>query len=342
MKQKITRRAFGRRALGLGAIGYFVSNLPSQDKASAALAPRKRLPNPFVENGKPIVIVVHGKDFTSMLKKGMEILGGFDRFGKKNAVHIKPNFVSPNPYPETTDGNSILATIEMLKKDGFSDITVAEWGSLGMGADHAFTEGFKYYGLDRKAESGGFKIKDLINEESVKVADKRWIAMPDVGIRKSVYEIPMIINMPTLKQHSQVQFSCALKNNMGHVDKQTRNNMHREGMRFASENANTRYRMSQMALAEIAAAVNPELTIIDARLGMGRAHHLNMGGVSIKPERIIISGDALAADLVAADVLAECYQGFQVEMIQTHFQHAGKLGFGAKTIDDIVMKEASV
>jgi uncharacterized protein (DUF362 family) len=95
-------------------------------------------------------------------------------------------------------------------------------------------------------------------------------------------------------------------------------------------------------LAEIAAAVNPELTIVDARLGMGRSHHLNSGGVLIKPERIIISGDALAADMVAADVLAEFYQGFQVEMMHSHFQHAGMLGFSAKTMDDIVIKEASV
>jgi hypothetical protein len=73
VKQIITRRTFWSRALGLSAVGYFVSHLPAQDKASAALAPRKRLPNPFMERGKPVVMVVHGTDFTSMLKKGMEV-----------------------------------------------------------------------------------------------------------------------------------------------------------------------------------------------------------------------------------------------------------------------------
>jgi uncharacterized protein (DUF362 family) len=341
VKQTITRRTFWRRALGLGALGYFVSKLPAQNNPSAASAPRKRLPNPFMEKGKPIVMVVHGTDFTAMLKKGMEVLGGFDRFGKNKAVHIKPNFVAADPYPETTDGNSILATIELLKKDGFDDITVAEWGSA-MGMWQASTEGFKYYGLDRKAESGGFKIKDLINDETVQVKDKQWIAMPSVGVRKSVYEIPLIINMPTLKQHSLIPLSCALKNIMGQIDKQSRDNLHREGTSFMPDNPNTRYKRSYLALAEIAAAVNPELTIIDARAGLGRSHRINMGGVSIKPKRIIISGDALAADLVAAEVLEESYQGFQAEMAQSLFQHASTLGFGAKTIDDVVMKEASV
>jgi uncharacterized protein (DUF362 family) len=343
MIRKMTRRTFWQRAIGFSVFGHLLSNFPAICLPSDLSAPRKRLPNPFMENGKPIVMVVRGTDFPSMLKKGMEILGGFDRFGKDNAIHIKPNFVSASPYPTTTDGNSILATVELLKNDGFKDITIAEWGSsLGAMAGQTATEGFKYYGLDRKAEMGGFKIKDLIRDETVQVTDKRWIAMPSVGVRKSVYETPLIINMPTLKQHSQIQLSCALKNTMGQVDKQSRNTMHGQGLPYRSGNRSNSLRMSPLALAEIASAVNPELTIVDARLGLGRSHHIESGGLSIKPGRIIISGDALAADLVSAEVLEECYQGFQAEMVSTHFHHAGTLGFGAKTIDDVVIKEASV
>ena len=67
-----------------------------------------------------------------------------------------------------------------------------------------------------------------------------------------------------------------------------------------------------------------------------------MGGVVIKPDQIIISGDALAADMVAANVLEEFYRGFQVEMTDNLFHHAATLGFEPKTIDDVVIKEASV
>jgi uncharacterized protein (DUF362 family) len=342
MEQKISRRTFLGGALSLSMFGNFVSNYSAKNQQPLYNAPRKRLPNPFMENGKPVVIVVHGTDFTPMLKKGMEMLGGFSRYNKNSPVHLKPNFVAPSPYPVTTAGDSILATVELLKKDGFNHITVAEWGTINPGGVQIATEAFKYYELDKKSERGGFKIKDLFDDESVLVMDNRWTAMPGIGICKSVYETHLIINMPTLKQHSQTQFTCALKNTMGQIDKISRNNMHRRGISFESEDRDTRYRMSHLAIAEIAAAVNPELTIVDARLGLGKSHHLNRGGITIKPERIIISGDALAADLVAVEVLEEFYEGFQVEMAQLHLQHAGKLGFSAQTIKDIVIKETSI
>lgn len=342
MKRALSRREFCRDTFAFGAMGHIAAALPLQNRPSVPSAPRMRLPNPFMEKGKPVVVVVHGTDFPSMLKKGMEILGGFNRFGPGKGVQIKPNFVAPSPYPTTTDGDSILTTIELLKKDGFDDITIAEWGSVGLGAGETATEGFRYYGLDRKAETRGFKIKDLINDETIQVTDPKWVAMPSVGIRETVYKAPLIINMPTLKQHSQIQFSCALKNTMGQVDKQSRMHMHRQGMGYLSEGPDTRYRMPHLALAEIAAAINPDLTIVDARLGLGRAHHLNRGGITVKPGRIIISGDSVAADQVAAEVLAEFYRGFDVEMAHPQLHHASTLGLGTNTTEDIVIKETSV
>ncbi len=229
-----------------------------------------------------------------------------------------------------------------MQKEGFKDITIAEWGSLGRGDSVQPTKAFKFYGLDKKAEKGGFKIKDLCYDEVVRVKDDRWVAMPSVGIFKYVYETPLIINMPTIKQHSQLQFTCALKNMMGLIDKQTRMDMHRIGPAYEAEDRDTRLHMSHLAVAEIAAAIDPELTIIDARYGIGKSHHFTSGGVSVKPDRIIISGDSLAADRVAAEVLAEYYDGFQVEMAQPQLDHAAHLGLGAASIDDVIIKNVTV
>ena len=77
-----------------------------------------------MEKGKPIVVIVRGTAFPAMLSKGMEILGGFTKFGTGKSVIVKPNFVfdKKTRYPTTTDDKSVLTTVEFLRKEGFKDI----------------------------------------------------------------------------------------------------------------------------------------------------------------------------------------------------------------------------
>jgi len=338
METRITRRAFLGGMCAFFAHGLFAKNHIAQQQKTLSLPCRQRRPNPYMEHGKPIVMVVRGTEFRPMLAKGMSLLGGFSRFGVKSGIHLKPNFVATSPYPVTTDGLSLLATIELLQKEGLHDITIAEHAGSG-----AQATAFQFYGLDKKAKVGGFKIKDLYNDdEVVSIKDSRWIAMPRVSAFKCVYETPLIINMPTLKQHAEMHFTCALKNTMGQVDYQTRMDMHRQGEAFFDERYDRKIRMSHYAIAEIASAINPDLTIIDARYCLGKSHHIVWGGISLKADRLIISGDPLAADRVAAEVLAECYAGFITDMAKPHLDHAARLGLGAVSLNDIFIKDVAV
>jgi hypothetical protein len=137
---------------------------------------RRRLPNPYMENGKPIVVVVRGKDFKAMLAKGMELLGGFARFGSDKTVHLKPNFIAPSLYPVTTDGESLLATVELLKKEGFGDIAIAEWGSMGARGARiptiAFTR-YKCWRRRRRADSNAWICGKRRSSESGTSAGRR-------------------------------------------------------------------------------------------------------------------------------------------------------------------------
>lgn len=118
--------------------------------------------------------------------------------------------------------------------------------------------------------------------------------------------------------------------------------MHPNRLNHTFVSREERLKSAHLATAEIAAAVNCELTIIDARYAIGKSHHFKSGGVSVKPDRIIISGDTLAADWVAASLLAEYYDGFQVEMARPHLDHAAKIGLGAADIDSVIIKEVTV
>ena len=125
-----TRRSFIGKLLGLFVAGpTALKSYAREEMNQNSFFPiRKRLPNPYMENGKPVVVIVKGMDFKAMLAKGMEMLGGFSKFGTDKSVILKPNFVfdKRTKYPTTTDENSVLATVRYLQKEGFKDITVAD------------------------------------------------------------------------------------------------------------------------------------------------------------------------------------------------------------------------
>ena len=151
---------FSRRSF-LGGVAGFCAAAPfglkgilqGQDRVPC----RNRVPNPWVENGKPVVAVVSGNSFPAMLARGMEIMGGFAPFGADRAVMLKPNFITPLTYPETTDGSSILAVIEAMRRDGFSDFTIGEWGT----SNSQSTEAFDIYGLTERAGPGSYGVRNL-------------------------------------------------------------------------------------------------------------------------------------------------------------------------------------
>ncbi len=338
---------FSRRAFLWGVAG-FCAALPAGCKgmvdgggvAASGMAAgcRVRLPNPYTENGKPIVAVVRGAEFKSMLAKGMELLGGFARFGSDKQVIIKPNFVWERSYPTSTDGESILAVIETLRREGFGDVTVAELvtehpGSGGVGRS------FDLYGFNEKAAAGGFRIDPLDDDEVVEVRDGRWVAMQRVGVFRRIYEAPLIIDMPTIKEHQFTKFTCALKNIMGAVDQKSCADMHMQDDDDVAPEM--RLHHGRLAVAEIAHAVSPDLTIIDARTVIGKTHSVHWGGIPREANRVIISGDPLAADRVAAGVLAECYDPFEVAVTDDTFNHAARIGLGTATLGNIVIRKAT-
>ena len=307
---------------------------------------RQRIPNPFVENGKPIVVIVHGDDFPAMLAKGMSSLGGFARFGTGKSVIVKPNFVfdKKTHYPTTTDENSVLTTVEYLQKEGFNDITVADRRGKRMDSGRAGGK-FEWSGLNDLAEHGGFSTDSLMDDAeapTVQVGDDRWTTMPSIGVIKRIYEAGLIINMPTLKRHSQTNLTCSLKNNMGTLDVPTTEYMHLWGdankAAHDSMPPDEVIRRLCLAVAEAAMAVSPEMTVIDARKVLCKNHGSVARGGPRDANRLIISGDPVAADACAAGVLKEVSEGYDLGPSAKTLHHAATLGIGVADLDGVVVK----
>ncbi len=347
----LTRRTFIEEMLSLCIAGPAILKAPAaRGTTQEAFSPiRKRLPNPYLENGKPIVVIVRGNDFPAMLAKGMELLGGFSRFGNSKKVIVKPNFVfdRKTKYPTTSDEASVLTTVQFLQKEGFRDITVAD--RRGKKVNGRAGGKFEWSGLNKKAQVGGFQTDSLLDNEiaeAVEVKDKRWTEMSSIGVIKNIYEADLIINMPTLKRHTITNLTCALKNMMGVLDVPTTNNMHLWGDAnkavYESMPREKLMRRLCLTIAEAAMAVNPEMTIIDARTVLCKDHLSVNTGEPREANRIIISGDSLAADICATRLLKEVYEPYDLGFTKDTFEYAAKLGFGIADPDRMVLKEVEV
>lgn len=346
--KKLTRRKFIGGSLAFCAAGPTLLKTFAREKPQAASGRpvRRRLQNPYVENNKPVVVVVHGCDFAAMLDKAMTLLGGLAKFGADKSVIVKPNFVFDKitRYPATTDEQSVLTVIGQLKKEGFADITVAD--RRGSKVNGRAGGKFEWSGLNDKAEGGGFKTDSLMDNsvaEAVEVRDPRWTQLPAYGVIKKIYEAGFIINMPTIKRHTETNLTCALKNMMGVLDVPTTDFMHlwREGDKALHDSLG-RDKVNQRlcrAIAEAAAAVTPELTIIDARTVLCRNHLGVEGGDPRTANRLIVSGDPLAADVVAAQVLKEMDESYDLGWSRETFTCAAQLGVGVSEPSGIVLKE---
>jgi len=343
-----TRRLFIRDLLTLSVAGpTALRTFAATGTIESPLSPiRKRIPSPFVENGKPIVVVVRGDDFPAMLARGMDVLGGFARFGTGKSVIVKPNFVfdKKTRYPTTTDERSVLTTVEYLQKEGFSDITVADRRGKRMDSGRAGGK-FEWSGLNDLAEGGGFTTDSLMDDAkapTVLVGDDRWTTMPSIGVIKKIYEAGLIINMPTLKKHSQTNLTCSLKNNMGVLDVPTTEYMHLWGdankAAHDSMPENEVTRRLCLAVAEAAMAVSPEMTVIDARQVLCRNHGSVARGGPRDANRLIISGDPVAADAYAATVLEELEENYDLGPSRETLALAATLGVGVADLDGVVLK----
>ena len=171
---------------------------------------------------------------------------------------------------------------------------------------------FEWSGLNDKAATGGFRTDSLMDNEiaeTVHVKEKRWNEMASIGVIKKIYDAGLIINMPTLKRHSMTNLTCSLKNMMGVLDVPTTQNMHLWG----ESNKTIRESMTRemvirrlcLTIAEAALAVNPDLTIIDARKVLCKDHVSIRSGELRQANRLIISGDNLAADIWARNFVKE-------------------------------------
>ncbi|MFZ4615695.1 MAG: DUF362 domain-containing protein [Rectinemataceae bacterium] len=303
------RREFMKRLAGLGAASasaallgggrLFASMLdvPGSPITRASPAGNPLAADPWgggrvpVSEAFPQLVAVKGPAGTAaaadgpvrLFTAGIAALGGMGRFvAKGETVVVKPN-IGWDVAPEraaNTNPLLVAAIIEACLAAGAKRVYVV---------DHSCDEWracYKNSGIEAAARQAGATVAPAGSESYYhKVEMRGATALSSVKVHELLLEADAIINVPVLKSHGGAGMTSSLKNLMGTVwDRQA---FHFQGL--------------DRCIAEVALAVRPKLTIVDASRvmltggprGNGSTRYAELGMQILSPD--IVAADAASA-----------------------------------------------
>ncbi len=308
-------------------------------------------------SGKPILVIVEGRDIDAMVDAGLKAIGGLGRvIGNNRKVLLKPNTNQRDPFPSITAPETIRAVARHCRAAGAEQIIVhedhkremdlyyapAELPGMDIQLSHSPTAD-DYVLVQHQPWHGDMDTDTVIRQ----MGDSPWAKwMQEPGVRKTqgpclrvarpVQEAPVMISLPVLKRHFAGQITSALKNHFGSVY-----GLHRWLAHSSLEKNRDYY---DRKLAEFASAARPELTIADVRSlqavfgPMRNSETRIVEGVN----RLIVTGDMVAADVVALQLMKEYDRTFNSAnetIVKRQHEHAVELGLGTSDLSQVEVVE---
>jgi len=280
---------------------------------------------------KPVgskIVVISGANHEKALELGLDAFDGIKSMVEPEAkVVIKPNFVTAEPYPATTDVPFIIAVIKRFQDMGFRNIMIV---------DCSHKSSFKYNKIEEKSLKIGAKAQFCEPNDLTQygeVINERWVCFDKLRVQKDILEADFVINLPVLKRHHSASLTCAMKNQMGSVNGTPRYFAHGK-FKFGNRD------FFMNAVAEFADAVRPELTILDAReILIKGGPSLKRGEVKKGINKLLISSDMVALDSYSAEMMEQEDPSFSHDMMERTLAHGVELGLGIKDLDGVEIKE---
>ncbi|MFO7637293.1 MAG: DUF362 domain-containing protein [Clostridia bacterium] len=272
------------------------------------------------ENGQPRLpdqkrdtavhsVICRGKaDFTLFNEHMGHLLEGFS---PEDRILVKINLNTADPYPASTDPDTLDGLLGMLEGNGFRNLTVGVCSAN--------------YRLPSRRVMKDTPLDNVIrNRAGIVFFDEgKWVNVPVKGeclqrvvIPECVYEADRIIYLANLKTHRSADFSMGMKLAMGFVHPLLRLGYHREHL--------------QEKVVEIMLAVRPDLIFLDAR------NPFITGGPdtgnTARADQILAGRDLLSVDLEGYRILYRlkqenhCLEGFHADPFgMRQFMHAKSL-----------------
>lgn len=263
---------------------------------------------------KSTVALAHGKDVQANVTKVFDLLGGVSKMIeagstvvlKPNAGHAAPAELAVCTHPET-----VRAVIHEVKKANPKRIIIAEAAAIGCDT----MECYEVSGIAKVAKEEGVELIDIKREKDL-------INIPVRGYRSNISHVLLprflveaehIINLPILKAHASMVFSCALKNIKGVVQDRVHLQMHQQNL--------------TMAMMDVWYASRADINIVDVmNAASGYSPHTP---VPIEVDCVMGSYDPVAVDRIACELV-----GIDANMVD-YFKVAEEAGLGTTELENI-------
>jgi len=319
---KLTRRTLLTLA-GLAALGIAVPSCRQMllqmlfSPKARPVPPPSPAANPFRSGPRSLVSVVHGDDVPRMVHRAVELIGGIAALQLRGtATLVKPNVVSSEPPPATTDPRVVRGVLGLVKEAGPSRLALGDMSAV---LALPTRPNLEKTGLAAAAREVEAELLAFDEGEWVEVRPPEVQHATLVYVARAAHEAERLISVPVIKTHRSASFSCALKNTVGCV--------HGKNKPWAYGSA-----AWEPVVAELNAAVRPHLYIVDGLQSMVQGGPWT--GEAVPTRVILASGDPIATDVV---VLAIIKHFGRWELVtargvwdQVQIQRATTLGLGAR------------
>ncbi len=210
-------------------------------------------------------------------------------FSRQRVIVIKPNLIEAQPPPITTDVQCVEAIVAYCKHCSSARILVAE-GSGGCETSECFAK----LGYNRLGNDYGVELVDLNQAKTVTLKAPSNVFLKEFHLPEILLEC-YLISVPVLKAHSMAEVTLGMKNMMGAAPER----YYGVGGHYKKWGL---HRKLHQAIIEINKFRKPDLTVIDAAVGMAEAH---LWGRKCDPPvgKLVASYDVVAADRVGCDLL---------------------------------------
>lgn len=261
---------------------------------------------------------VTGDDPYKCVIRAVELLGGISKFVKKgDIVVVKPN-IGWNRAPEyaaNTNPQAVAAMIKLARDAGAKKVKVFD------NTCNSTKMCYLNSGIAEAVKKAGGEVIYPSSKSYQAASFPKGSAMDDWPINREAVECDCFINMPVAKHHSLTTLTLSIKNLMG-VCGGSRGIMHWN---------------IDKKLAELAAFIRPELTVIDAYRVLVRN---GPSGGSLKDVELKKTFFA-SADPVLADCAGAALMGKNPSSIG-HILQAAKMGLGSMNLAAANIKKAAL